>query len=58
MSVKGRSLEETRLLASYPEHLIKRCRPGESSGWDDRPFRERHATLAQKSAIRRKERQK
>lgn len=48
MSIKSLTPDELRLIAAYPAHLIKRCAPGETSNWDERPFRKRHATLARK----------
>lgn len=48
MSVDRLTPEEERLIAAYPRKRIKRCALGATSGWDNRPFRERHSILLAK----------
>lgn len=54
MSIKDLTPDERQQIDAYPPHLIKRYSPGETSSWDDRPFRERHSAMVRKAATRRK----
>lgn len=54
MSVKALTSDEAKLIAAYPTKKIKRYQPGDSSNWDNRPFRERVGVMFRKAATTRR----
>lgn len=55
MSLKVFTSDEENQVAEWCKtHPVKRYLPGETSDWDEKPFRQRHAIMATKAASRRR----
>lgn len=54
MSVKAYLPGEASLIDEWRRtHMVKRYSPGESSNWDDKPYKQRHSEMATKAAVHR-----